>query len=149
MKLSVVPDRFREYPDTSDNNCRRLCREESESLMHLLCSEADRKNLVADNLDALSGMPLASQIVGKRVTGLSLPIQFTTEALLAVGVLCRSPGEAVIFLADCLHKHEGDLVTISMLASSVYPNGFYRKEVVAVIIDKFMKPGFHPWAKIY
>lgn len=149
MKLTTISKRFDEYPEASRDNCRRLTQDEGMSLAELICSESHTKKLEPDPLMALSGMSLPSQVVGKRVKKLNLSIGFTTEALLAVGVLCRTPGEAVIFLADCLHKYENTLVTMTVLASSLYPNGFYREEIVAIIIDKFMKPGVHPWSAIY
>jgi len=92
--------------------------------------------------------PFLSEIVYKRVTAYSLPINFTLEAYLAISCLAGNPGQAVVVLVDCLNSFEGELVTTTKLVD-LYPYGFYNMDTFSNIVDNFMKTKTHKWSNIY
>jgi hypothetical protein len=93
-------------------------------------------------------MPLGSQIINARIVGMTLPIKFTTAALVAAGALGINPGKAVVVLCDCLSAYENQTVSVKKLAE-LYPWGFYNDEVFRSIVDDWMKTGKHKWAHVY
>lgn len=101
------------------------------------------------NYDDIYKLSIASQIVDKRINAFGLPIKFTKAALLSISIFVDIPGEAIVFLIDALNKFENKTVTVQMIATELYPYGFYDQESFEWYVENKIKTKEIKWAEIY
>lgn len=93
--------------------------------------------------------PHMIKVIEKRIDVLNLPVKFTPNALYSTMVFCENVGSAIVFLIDALTKFEGEEVTLNMVYTELYPNGFYTRESFEDYIDNYIKPKNVKWSEIY
>lgn len=74
-----------------------------------------------------------TKILKKRIEAHSLNIKFTDKAFLAVSQMCKSPGQVVVLLIDCMNyvdNNENKTISTDQLFMSdkLYADGFYTQK---------------------
>lgn len=87
------------------------------------------------------------KILDKRIQALNLSVKFTLGGYLAALALCKSPGNIVCLLIDCLET-EKEIIDSKILAE-IYPWGFYSEEAFHKRVEEELKTRKTKFAWVY
>ena len=107
---------------------KQLTREQSKVLMNLMMVESQiPEEKIADDF--------LCNVIKKRITARKLPIEYETNGLAYLSVLCEgNPGRAVLTLIELLNRKEPK-ITIEALVNA-YPYGHYTTLALEKRIDE-------------
>ena len=117
-----------EYKGNAMKMWKQLTKEQSEILMGLMMAESQiPEEKIADDF--------LCNVIKKRITACKLPIEYETNGLVYLSVLCEgNPGRAVLTLIELLNRKEPK-ITIHALVDA-YPDGHYTTEALEKRIDE-------------
>lgn len=95
--------------------------DEEVSKMFIALSLNEAKGVAGKPCGDLVAQSFLTQVLARRLA--SKMCMFTPEAVLFIGMICRTPGDAVMYFAYFQHKLNGDKLTMEWIANH-FPIGF-------------------------